>query len=313
MEMATDFSRSYDCIIIGGGPAGITATIYACRAGLDVLVIEKLYEGGQLANIHKVDNYPGFCGTEGVELTEKLIEHAHQYAYEFVNEEATEIKKDPDLENGFLVVTEKNIYKTKTIIITTGAKPKKLGAKGEEKFTGRGVSFCAVCDGAFFRDKDVAVIGGGNTAAQDALYLSRVCRKVYLVHRRDKLRAENHFIVHMENTPNIEIIYETVLDEICGKDTLEGVKLKSKKTGEKYNVSVSGVFIATGISPDSDFMRGFIDLDDSGFVRTDAYMRTNVPGVFAAGDVRTSPLRQIITASADGAVAADSARAYLDR
>jgi len=302
----------YDCVIIGGGPAGLTASIYARRAGLGVLVLEKLYEGGQLANIHAIDNYPGMYGIDGNELTEKLVAHARVYGYDQADEEVMEIRRGPDDVNVFTVVADQNLYEARTVIIASGAKPKKLGAAGEEIYTGRGVSYCATCDGTFFRGKDVAVIGGGNTAVQDAIYLARLCRNIYLVHRRDKLRAEKHLADAAMKLPEIEFIYDSVLEEISGNGTVEELRLKNIKTGEERNIGVAGVFIAAGITPDSDFVRGFLELDGGGFIITDERMRTSVPGVFAAGDVRTTPLRQIITAAADGAVAADSAGAYLD-
>jgi len=297
-------------MIIGGGPAGLTAAIYARRAGLLTAVMERLYEGGQLASIHTVDNYPGFYGMSGDELIEKMSSHARVYDYGSINDEATGIEENGGI---FTIKTGSSAYSAKTVIIASGASPKKLNVRGEDIFTGRGVSYCAVCDGAFFKGKDAAVIGGGNTAAQDALYLARICRRVYMIHRRNRLRAERHFTGLIEQNPAVELIYDAIPDEIYGNESVESLRISGVKTGNKRSLDVSGVFIAVGISPGSGFARGFTELDESGFIKTDEYMRTNVPGVFAAGDVRTSPLRQIITATADGAVAADSARAYLER
>jgi len=299
----------YDCAIIGGGPAGVTASIYACRAGMNVLSIEKLFEGGQLASIHAVENYPGLFGADGNDLIDKFVEHAGQYERETVNGEVLKIEKNEDV---FAVYTENKSYAAKTVIIATGAKPRKLGAPGEEEFTGRGVSYCAVCDGAFYRNKATAIIGGGNTAAQDALYLSRICDKVYLIHRRDRLRAEKYFIELIEKNEGVEIIYDTVLEEIHGDKNVEGVRIKNVKTSEISQIKTDGVFIAAGIVPESGFVKGLLKLDESGFIITDECMRTNISGIYAAGDVRTTPLRQIVTACADGAVAANQARGYLD-
>ena len=303
----------YDTIILGGGPAGLTASIYACRAGLNVMLLEKLFEGGQLANTHLIDNYPGYHSVTGVELIEKLTSHAKKYSYQTTYEEAAGISTDVQNNlNVYSISAGEENYTAKTIIIATGAKPTKLGAKGEDNFAGRGVSYCATCDGTFYRDKDVYIIGGGNTAVQDAVYLSRLCRKVYVVHRRDRLRADYNLADQLSKYTNAEVIFNTVLEEITGANSVTGVLLKNVITKEVIERRADGVFIAVGIAPNSEFIRGFIDTDEKGFIITDSRMHTSMPGVFAAGDVRTSPLRQIVTAAADGAVAAAAVWEYIE-
>ena len=299
---------AYDCAVIGGGPAGLTAVIYARRAGLGVLLIEKLYPGGQLANVEKCENYPGFAEITGFDLIQNFTGHAGKYGYDKADGETLSVKQNGVV---FTVITENGAYEAKTVIISTGAGPMKLGALGEDKFSGRGVSYCASCDGALYKNKTAAVIGGGNTAAQDALYLARLCEKVYIIHRRDKLRAERN-LQNRLNLPNVEIIYDTVLEEIRGENSVNGIKLKNVKSGEKTELAVAGVFMAVGIVPNTGFIKDFIKTDEKGFILTDESMRTDVPGIFAAGDARAKPLRQIVTAAADGAVAAYSAQIYLN-
>jgi len=303
----------FDTIIIGGGPAGLAASIYALRAGLDALVLERLFEGGQLANIHTAENYPGFAEISGVDLIGRFVSHAGKYGSRTENEEALEIAADTsNYKTIFAVKTDQNIFKTRTVIVATGASPAKLNAKGEDLFAGRGVSYCATCDGAFYKGKDVAVIGGGNTALQDAAYLSRLCGKIYVIHRRDKFRAENYLADACRSLINVEIVLDTVLVEVLGNEGVSGIKTKNVKTGAEGEIPVAGVFIAAGLTPATGFVKNLLDLDEKGFIETDAYMRTSVPGIFAAGDVRTSPLRQIVTAAADGAVAARSASEFIN-
>ena len=303
----------FDSIIIGGGPAGLAASIYALRAGLDALVLERLFEGGQLANIHTAENYPGFAEISGVDLIGRFVSHAGKYGSRTENEEALEIAADTsNYKTIFAVKTDQNIFKTRTVIVATGASPAKLNVKGEDLFAGRGVSYCATCDGAFYKGKDVTVIGGGNTALQDAAYLSRLCGKIYVIHRRDKFRAENYLADACRGLINVEIVLDTVLVEVMGNEGVSGIKTKNVKTGAEGEIPVAGVFIAAGLTPATGFVKNLLDLDEKGFIETDAYMRTSVPGIFAAGDVRTSPLRQIVTAAADGAVAARSASEFIN-
>ena len=304
---------TFDTVIVGGGPAGLAASIYALRAGLGALMLERLFEGGQLANIHSAENYPGFGEISGVGLIERFVSHVNKYGGATVNEEVLKIAADTSGgKTIFAVKTDQNIYETRTVIVATGASPAKLNAKGEDLFAGRGVSYCATCDGAFYKGNDVAVIGGGNTALQDAAYLSRICDKIYLIHRRDRFRGENYLVDACRNLSNVKITLDTVLEEITGDGNVSGIKIKNVKTGIISDIPVSGVFIAAGLTPASGFGGDLLDLDEKGFIKTDGYMRTNVPGVFAAGDVRTSPLRQIVTAAADGAVAAHSASEFIN-
>jgi len=303
----------FDSIIIGGGPAGLAASIYALRAGLNACILERLFEGGQLANIHSAENYPGFDEISGVDLIERFASHANKYGNKTVNEEVLEINVNiSGIKPIFTVKTDQNTYETRTIIVATGASPAKLNAIGEDLYTGKGVSYCATCDGAFYKNKDVAVIGGGNTALQDAAYLSRLCGKIYIVHRRDKFRAENYLVDACRGLNNVETVFDTVLAEISGNLSVNRIRVKHVKSGAESEIPVAGVFIAVGLTPAAEFVKNLLDLDEKGFIVTDQHMRTSVPGIFAAGDVRTSPLRQIVTAAADGAVAAHSASEFIN-
>ena len=299
---------TYELVIIGAGPAGLTAAIYASRARLRTLVIEKEpFGGSQIINTESVDNYPGLPGISGFDLAMKLREHAQALGAEFVTDSVTAIGSEDDIK---YISGEKGIYEAKTIIIATGARHRRLGAPGEEKFAGKGVSYCATCDGAFYKGRDVAVIGGGNVALEDALYLTKMCRKVYLVHRRDELRGEKINQEQLLAKENAEVLWSSVVSAIEGSDTVEGLRLRNVKTGEESFVPVSGVFVAVGILPNSESFIGTLE-DDGGFIVTDAECRTGQPGIFAVGDVRNTPLRQVITACADGAVAVNAASAYL--
>jgi len=278
----------YDVIIIGGGPAGCTAGIYACRGGLKTLIIEKKFCGGQTVLTDIIENYPGLDGISGFEFAQKLKAHALKYGAEIVSENVEEI----DLEGE---VKRVNNYEADAVIIATGAVPKKLGIDREEELTGKGVSYCATCDGMFFKGKDVAVVGGGNTALEDAEYLNRICRKVYLIHRRDKFRGDMHLVKRVEALENVELCMENEVKELVGTP-LSSVVLKDGR-----ELSVNGIFIAVGNNPQSELF-GACE-KENGYILTDEFMRTNIPGVYAVGDVRKKFLRQIITACSDGAVA----------
>ena len=278
----------YDVIIIGGGPAGCTAGIYACRGGLKTLIIEKKFCGGQTVLTDTIENYPGLDGISGFEFAQKLKAHALKYGAEIVSENVEEI----DLERE---VKRVNNYEADAVIIATGAVPKKLGIDREEELTGKGVSYCATCDGMFFKGKDVAVVGGGNTALEDAEYLSRICNKVYLIHRRDKFRGDMHLVKRVEALENVELCMENQVSELVGTP-LSSVVLKDGR-----ELSVNGIFIAVGNNPESELF-GVCE-KENGYILTDEFMRTNIPGVYAVGDVRKKFLRQIITACSDGAVA----------
>ena len=299
----------YDVIIIGSGPAGLAAAIYGKRARLNTLVIEKQpMSGGQILNTYEVDNYPGLPGIGGFELGQKFREHAEKMETEFVTAEVTGISTEGDNKK---VQTDKGEYETKTVILATGANHRKLGVPGEEELCGMGVSYCATCDGAFFRGKTVAVIGGGDVALEDALFLARACSRVYLIHRRAEFRGAKVLQEQVEKTENIEIIRDTVVDEIKGNGQVQALEICSKKTGEKKELPVDGVFIAVGILPNTDGLDGLVELDGGGYILAGEDTKTSEPGIFAAGDVRTKPLRQVVTAAADGANAITAAEEYL--
>lgn len=301
----------YDVIIIGSGPAGLAAAIYGQRAGLSLLVMEKQpMSGGQIINTYDVDNYPGLQGIGGFDLAMKFREHADALGASFVTEEVRAVETSGDVR---YVVTDQNRYETKTVVLATGAVHRKLGVPGEDALSGMGVSYCATCDGAFFRGKDVAVIGGGDVALEDALFLSRTSSKVWLIHRRDEFRGAKILQDRVRETENIEILWDTTVEEIGGESQVESLLLKNKKTGAETPLSVQGVFIAVGILPDSALLEGIAKLDEGGYVCAGEDGCTSCPGIFAAGDVRTKQLRQIVTAASDGANAITSVQSYLAR
>lgn len=300
----------YDIIIIGTGPAGLAAAIYGERARLSLLVVEKQpMSGGQIINTTDVDNYPGLQGVGGFELASKLRSHADAMGAEIITAEVKEVELLGDIKR---VVTEDAVYEGKTVIIATGATHRKLGVAGEEELLGAGVSYCATCDGAFFRGKEVAVIGGGDVALEDALFLSRISSKVYLIHRRDEFRGAKSLQEKVFAAENIEIIWNTVAEEVVGEGKVEALALKNRVSGETYRLSVQGVFVAVGIQPNTELFRGMTELDKSGYICAGEEGNTSIPGVFAAGDVRTKQLRQVITAAADGANAVTSVEHYLN-
>ena len=299
----------YDIIIIGSGPAGLAATIYGQRAKLDVLVIEKQpMSGGQVLNTYDVDNYPGLPGVGGFELGTKFRDHADALGAQVVTEDVTAVELAGSTKK---VTTTAGEYEARTVIVSTGADHKMLGVPGEEEFRGKGVSYCATCDGAFFRGKEVAVVGGGDVALEDALFLARACSKVYLIHRRDEFRGAKSIQEKVFQAENIEIIWDSVVERIEGSGQVEAIALANRKTGEKRRLPVSGVFVAVGIQPNSELFDGKLELDQGGYIKAGEDCRTSEPGVFAAGDVRTKQLRQIITAAADGANAVTSVEHYL--
>lgn len=291
--------KTYDLIIIGSGPAGLAAAIYAQRAKLDTIVIEENFvSGGQVVTTYEVDNYPGLPGISGMDLGTTLREHAEKMGAVFVRDKVLEL----ELEGAEKTVTgKKETYRARTVILATGAKHRMLGIPGEQELSGMGVSYCATCDGAFFRGKTVAVAGGGDVAVEDAIFLARACEKVYLIHRRDELRAARILQERLMALDNVEILWDTVVDEICGENKVEALKLTQKKTGEKKELAVDGIFIAVGITPNSELVQGKLDMDEQGYIRAGEDGVTSVAGVYAAGDVRTKQLRQILTAASDGA------------
>lgn len=298
-------SQILDLIICGGGAAGLTSAVYAARSGLDFVLIDiSSSMGSQITQTADVDNYTGFEKVNGMELVMKFYEHAKALNAPMINDEVQEITK----KNGiFTVKCAQGEYKSRTVIYCSGASHRELGVKGEKELLGRGVGYCAVCDGFFYRNKTVVVVGGGNTAVTDALYLSKICKKVVLVHRRDSLRAEKILVERLENAENVELMFNSEVAEILGEKGADGVLLKS---GEK--IDCDGVFIAVGIVPRSDTVKNLAKLDDNGYIVADESGKTSLDGLFAAGDVRTKELRQIITACSDGANCVDSVNKFLD-
>ncbi|MBS6193950.1 MAG: thioredoxin-disulfide reductase [Clostridiales bacterium] len=301
--------KIYDVIVIGSGPAGITAAIYGERAGLSTLVVEGSFvQGGQILNTYEVDNYPGLPGISGMELAEKMKEHMTAQGTEIVRGKVNGIT----LEEGVKVVhTKKADFRGKTVILAAGAVHRKLQVPGEEELSGMGVSYCATCDGAFFKDKTVAVVGGGDVAVEDAIFLARGCKKVYLIHRRDELRAAKSLQEALGRMPQVEMCWNQVVTEIGGENQVQWIQVEEVNTKESRKMEVDGVFIAVGITPDTEFVKDLVELDAYGYIAAGEDGKTNVPGIFAAGDIRTKPLRQIITAAADGANCVASAEEYL--
>ncbi len=299
----------YDIIIIGSGPAGLSAAIYAQRACLDTIVIEKNgISGGQVLNTWEVDNYPGFPGVTGFELSRQFREHANKLGARVVQDEVVQVELSGNVKK---VVCEEETYEARCVILASGAHHRTLEVPGEEELRGAGVSYCATCDGAFFRGRTVAVVGGGDAALEDAIFLARMCEKVYIVHRRDKLRGAKRLQERLQALENIEFVWNSETAAIEGNGQVEALRLRQIKTGEEKRLDVAGVFIAVGIAPESELYAGQLELDEQGYIRADESGQTSVPGVFAAGDVRTKALRQILTAASDGANCVASAERYL--
>ena len=300
--------QKYDLVIVGSGPAGLAAAIYAERARIRTLVIEKgMVSGGQVLTTYEVDNYPGLPGVGGYDLGTKFREHADNLGEPFAEDEVLRIEDAGDVKR---IVCEHETYEAKAVILATGASHRKLAVPGEEELAGMGVSYCATCDGAFFRKKVTAVIGGGDVALEDAIFLSRMCEKVYLIHRRDEFRGAKSIQEQVFSRENIEVVWDTVVERITGTEKVEALTVKNVKTGEEREISVSGVFVAVGITPASQAFEGLVEMDH-GYIKAGEDCCTSCPGIFAAGDVRTKPLRQIITAAADGANAVTSVERYL--
>ena len=306
----------YDLIIIGSGPAGLTAAVYAKRAGLNMLIIEKNpVSGGQIIDTYEVDNYLGIPGVNGFDLAMKFREHADKLGAEFADGTVTGVEvidKGSDTKAPvYKVVTDAGEYETHTIILATGAHHSKLGVPGEEEYTGKGVSYCATCDGAFYKGKVTAVNGGGDVAVEDAIFLSRFCSKVYLIHRRDELRATKILQDELFGLPNVEVIWDSVVKEIKGDDKVNAVHIENVKTKEEKDVTIDGIFVAIGIHPSTDLFADLIKCDEKGYVVALEDGATSVPGIFVAGDSRKKRLRQIVTAVADGANAVTSVQDFL--
>lgn len=297
-----------DIIIIGGGPAGLTAAIYAQRAGCDITLFEYMSPGGQVMTTPEIENYPGFAGT-GFDLAMKFYEQVNALGVDFCYENVKTLKKEDGV---FSVACESGTeYEAKSVIIASGARRRKLDIPGEAEFTGRGVSYCATCDGNFFRNKTVAVVGGGNTAVEDAIYLSNLCKTVYLIHRRDSFRASKTLTDRLARCENIQLILDTVPLEIRGEDKVCALAVRNKLTGAETEIETDGVFVAVGTIPETSFVPAEVVLNEGGYIVTDNKCMTSVEGLFAVGDVRNTPLKQVITAAADGAVAATYAAEYI--
>lgn len=298
----------YDLVIIGSGPAGLSAAVYGKRAGLKLLVVEKNpLSGGQVLNTYEVDNYLGMPGMNGFDMGMEFRKHADRLGVEFLEAEVQNLEVTGDCKK---VLTNKGELLTKTVIVATGAEHAHLQVPGEEELAGMGVSYCATCDGAFFRGRTVAVVGGGDVALEDAIYLARTCEKVYLIHRRDEFRGAHALTEELLALSNVEIVFSHVVEEILGEDMVTGIRISDVKSGEKKELKVDGVFVAVGIRPSNGLLQGIADMDAAGYIQAGEDCATNVPGVYVAGDIRRKPIRQIITAVADGANAAVSAGSF---
>lgn len=299
----------YDMVIIGGGPGGYTAALYAARAGLDAIVLEKLSAGGQMALTHQIDNYPGFEeGIDGFTLAEKMQAQAERFGAqsEYAEVHSVDLNANPKV-----IETSEGTFYGKTVVFATGAGPRELGAPKEKELVGRGVAYCAACDGMFYKGKTVVVVGGGNSAAADALLLSRIAKKVIIVHRRDTLRATKIYHEPLMKAENVEFQWNSVVEELLHEKKVTGVRLKNVQTGEVTEVAADGVFISVGRKPATELVAGQLELDRSGYVVAGETTETNIPGVYAVGDVRTKLLRQVVTAVADGAMAVHMAEEFL--
>lgn len=299
----------YDLAILGAGPAGICAAIYAARAKMKTIWLEKKFvQGGQIVDTYEVDNYPGLPGISGLDLGETMVAHAEKAGLTPKREPVLGIEDQGEIK---VIRTKKNEYKTRTVILACGAAHRQLGIPGEAELSGMGVSYCATCDGAFFQDGTVAVIGGGNVAVEDAILLSRTCKKVYVVHRREELRAEKVLQDRLFACENVEMVWNSVPVSIEGAEKVESLKLKNTKTGDETELPLDGVFVAVGIIPNTEKFKDLVKLDESGYIIAGEDGVTSAPGIFAAGDIRTKKLRQVITAAADGANAVAAAQSYL--
>lgn len=302
-------SEIYDIAILGAGPAGISAAIYAARARLNTLWLDKQFaQGGQILNTYEVDNYPGMPGISGMDLGEAMGNHAAKLGIEPVRENVLAVE---DAGSEKIIRTKKHEYRARTVILACGASHRRLNIPGEEEYSGMGVSYCATCDGAFFKEKTAVVIGGGNMALEDAIFLSRICKKVYLVHRRDEFRGDQILQDSLTACENVEIVWNSVAVEVQGADSVTGLKIRNVKDNSESLIPTDGVFIAVGLAPNTEKFRGVVALDEGGYILAGEEGITHTPGIFAAGDIRTKKLRQVVTAVADGANAVTSAQHYL--
>lgn len=299
-----------DLVIIGAGPAGLTSGVYAARARMDAVLLERMAPGGQILNTEMVENYPGFPeGISGFELVDRMKRQAERFGIPIETREVLKLELSPERK---VIHTDKEEIEAKALILACGAAPRKLAIEGEEQLTGKGVSYCATCDGAFYRDQEVAVIGGGDTAVEEAVFLTRFASKVYLIHRRDKLRAAKVIQEKAMKNRKIEFIWNTIPKRITGTNAVEGLDLEDVKTARKWHLPIEGVFVLIGYIPNSHLVKGILELDPQGFVVTNNDMETSIPGVFAAGDIRSKLLRQISTAVGEGATAAVAAERFVE-
>lgn len=298
----------HDIVIIGGGPGGMTAALYGGRAELDTLILEKNFHGGQMVSTNEIENYPALPDTNGIELSNTMLEHAKKFGakIDYKGVDSIEVMEDGIKK---LVCGEDEVF-TRTVILSMGSTPRKLGLDKEEKFTGRGVGYCAICDGGFYRNKVVAVNGGGDTAVEDAIYLSRLASKVYLIHRRDELRANKTLQTRLFDS-GVEVVWNSTIKEIKGEEKLEAIVTVDKTDSSEREIELDGLFIAIGGLPQSDLVKDLVEVNKQGYIVTDEDCKTNVDGIFAVGDIRVKSLRQVITAAADGAIAVHAAEKYI--
>ena len=301
--------KVYDMIIVGGGPGGYTAALYAARAGLDVMLIERLSAGGQMNLTEKIDNYPGFPeGVDGFQLSMDMQQQAERFGAKTKYAEVLKLELEGECKS---VQTNEGEYLAKTVVISTGANPRQLGVAREKEMIGKGVGYCAHCDGMFYRGKTVAIVGGGNSAVAEALYLSRIAKEVILIHRRDTLRATQIYHKPLQEASNIRFVWNSEVAELLGEEILSGIKVKNLVSGEVQQLEIQGLFVSIGRKPATDLVKEQLTLDDAGYIMAGEETKTNLPGVYAVGDVRTKELRQIVTAVADGAMAAHMAERFL--
>jgi len=302
--------KNYEIVIVGGGPGGLTAGLYGARANRKTVMIEKYMPGGQIANTHEVEDYPGFDLISGPELSMKMTEHAKRFGLEVVSDEVTEIYTDGD--DRMVACASGDLYRARAVIISTGGSPTKLKVPGEEEFSGRGVSYCAICDGAFFKDEVIAVAGGGDAAVEEGLFLTKFGKKVILIHRRDELRAQKIIQERAFKNPKMEFIWNSVVESINGDDKVRNLTIKNVKTGEKSTLDVGAIFIFIGFVPNSNIVREELDKDAGGYIITNDRMETSIKGIYACGDVRSQLVRQITNAVGDGTTAAVAAEKYIE-